>query len=691
MRDQPINQPTALPSAAFPIQPPAPTDLRAALDAPISLEEVQVGLQRLHNNRASGKHGLPAEFLRYAQGESSPHVLAPVLVDVFNAAFLAGIVPADLHSGLITPVFKKGDQLDPTNYRPIAVTEYILRLYASILNARLLLFTESAELRVESQAGFRPGLSTVHQLFTFQHFLDSHQPLYVCFLDLKGAYDHVDRDLLWEALRRLGISGRMLNALQSMYANCSVAVKVGGRISPSLPSLTGLKQGCPLSPTLFGLFSDGLHRYLLHNCPSAGPQLQCGRYVPILGYADDFALLATTPVGLQRSLDAVFELCQSIGMVVSIDKSKVMVFSPCMVGPYQWSCGGVPLQWVAQYKYLGIIFDAVQGMGLTFDRLRSRMMGSWAQLRRQYGNLQCVRSVGLLLQLYEACVPPAGSYGCEVWGLRDLPASSRKGRDALGSSHLQFLRALATVPTSVGIVVLLQELGQRPLSHLWWQRVVCFWNSLCSLPDDSLYRQVALDDVSDASTRHVKNWAWSFRRSLRAVGYEFAFTTLLPICLGTVLQLLDAPTAQLLGTLDICPRTCPSQNATLCTYLRWFAKPSGVRRPKSLLQLPISSRCMSVFLRFRMGCHSLPVVRGRRSGVPRRLRLCSYCASHSVGDERHFVFDCIVLTPIRVKYLDLFGPTIVTMQQFMWQDNLVRVAHFVFDCFASLQTLGGGQ
>ena len=27
----------------------------------------------------------------------------------------------------------------------------------------------------------------------------------------------------------------------------------------------------------------------------------------------------------------------------------------------------------------------------------------------------------------------------------------------------------------------------------------------------------------------------------------------------------------------------------------------------------------------------------------------------------------------------------------MWQDNLVRVAHFVFDCFASSQTLGGGQ
>ena len=52
------------------------------------------------------------------------------------------------------------------------------------------------------------------------------------------------------------------------------------------------------------------------------------------------------------------------------------------------------------------------------------------------------------------------------------------------------------------------------------------------------------------------------------------------------------------------------------------------------------------------------------------------------------IFDCVALKHIREVYSDLFGPTIVTMQQFMWQGDLVRVAHFVSECF---QALGGGQ
>ena len=52
-----------------------------------------------------------------------------------------------------------------------------------------------------------------------------------------------------------------------------------------------------MSPTLFGLFVDGLHRYLKERCPIEEPCLSTGHIVPNLGYADDFVLMASTPRG----------------------------------------------------------------------------------------------------------------------------------------------------------------------------------------------------------------------------------------------------------------------------------------------------------------------------------------------------------------------------------------------------------
>ena len=60
--------------------------------------------------------------------------------------------------------------------------------------------------------------------------------------------------LLWGKLIKLGISGRMLEALKSLYKEVKCAVRINWQISDWFDVKIGLKQGCILSPLLFNIF-----------------------------------------------------------------------------------------------------------------------------------------------------------------------------------------------------------------------------------------------------------------------------------------------------------------------------------------------------------------------------------------------------------------------------------------------------
>ena len=265
-------------------QPPAPA---TCLDQPLTEAEIEVGLQKLHNGRSGALLGYTSELLRYAKltaTEEDPapaHLLVPCLQLLFNTAFSTGAVPQSWKTSLVTPIFKKGDATDTANYRPIAVGEPLSRLYASILVQRLVQFTEQQDLRSPTQAGYRPEHSTIHQAFVLQHVIDKHRrlksPLYLCFVDLKSAYDPVQWPLLWDLLQRLGVQGKMMGAVQSLYDNCLLSMRVSGCAGEGKTPSMGLRQGCPLGATLFGLFIDGLHHYLETVAPAAGYRFStCG-------------------------------------------------------------------------------------------------------------------------------------------------------------------------------------------------------------------------------------------------------------------------------------------------------------------------------------------------------------------------------------------------------------------------------
>ena len=170
--------------------------------------------------------------------------------------------------------------------------------------------------------------------------------------------------------------------------------------------------------------------------------------------------------------------------------------------------------------YLGLTFHAKHGLLSSCVSRGQQMWGAWAALQRKYAGLDCGVSLGLLAYLHRACIPPVASYGCELWGLRDMPLRLAASRRKLSTGHVNMLRQISGLRKSTPPEVVFLETMGVPLPDWWLLRTVTFWNNLSSLPDTYVFKRVALDSISHA-LHGARNWASSFARALVAVGHPF--------------------------------------------------------------------------------------------------------------------------------------------------------------------------
>jgi len=132
--------------------------------------------------------------------------------------------------------------------------------------------------------------------------------------------------------------------------------------------------------------------------------------------------------------------------------------------------------------------------------------------------------------------------------------------------------------------------------------------------------------------------------------------------------------------LSVCPRTCQSEGAAKCTYRRWFARTPRQQERLQIFRQRHSPRQIGIYVRFRLGCSTLPVVMGRRYSTPRHLRHCQRCGTAAVGDERHLVFECPAVQHIRDYHSDLFWDG-QSMREFVNQTDQAAVMNFIVACF----------
>ena len=133
----------------------------------------------MKNRKAPGNDLITSEMLKAAGNI----ILKPLCV-LFNEILNTSSYPTSWAEGNIVPICKSGDVKNPTNYRGITVSSSLGKLFATILNTRLLSFLDKNNVTTEEQIGFTVGNRTTDHVTVIKSLIDNYKhrkkKIYAC-------------------------------------------------------------------------------------------------------------------------------------------------------------------------------------------------------------------------------------------------------------------------------------------------------------------------------------------------------------------------------------------------------------------------------------------------------------------------------------------------------------------------------
>jgi len=609
-------------------------DIDNILNTEILEVEVAQAIGKLKKGKASGIDYILAEMLQ--TGGSN---IVMFLTKLFNVIFERGIYPEEWSKAIIIPLHKKGNLNDVDNYRGISLLSIISTCYTSILNTRLYTWLESNNLISECQAGFRRKYSTVDQIFTLYAVIQSQinkkgRKLYVAFVDFRKAFDSVQHNKLMQCIQDQGVQGKFFAALQAMYRSLKSCVRANFELTEMFDCPIGVRQGCVLSPTLFSLFVNQLADQINERGKHGVQLFPDIMELFILLFADDVALISTTPSGLQNQLNVVKTCCNKIKLDVNIDKTKVMVFRKGgFLGKHEkWFYDGKCLEVVNNYCYLGFRFTTMISAKNGTQHLVTKGKKAVVQLNRVFRKYKEM-TVNTFFNIFDKKIQPILLYAAEVWGINQL--------EHIEKVHMMACKRFLGVPTKTPNKMIYGDLYRYPLYVNSYTACIRYWFKLLQMNNERLpYKAYQMLLQLDNSGKQC--WVSKIREILCLTGFNIVW---LQQGVGDVKKFLSIFKQRLIdmfiqewsGTVRDRDRYQPYRS-----FKTIFVKESYV--------LDMENYCFRVAitqLRFNVFPLNNNVHRYSESIHD---KFCPFC-KNQIENEKHFVLFCATFEDLRVKFL----------------------------------------
>jgi hypothetical protein len=583
------------------------------LSSDISHDEIVMAVKKLKCKKAVGIDLIPNEVLKHDS-------IIYVLWKLCNLCFETGLVPSAWLTAIILPIPKSStkDPHVPLNYRGISLLSTISKVYTSVLNSRISRYLEEENILTEEQNGFRKGRSCLDSMFMLtsiaRNRLNMGESTFAAFVDFEKAFDWVDRELLQCKLLENNIEGRVYMSIKSLYGKTEACIKLNDMITRKFHTITGVRQGDSLSPTLFNIYINDLAAQLKEqNKGLSYPSID----LSLLLYADDVVLLSGTELGLQKQLTTLEKWCTKWKMKVNIQKSQIMHFRATRKKGtnFMFRYGKSVLKKVDSYKYLGFIIDKnlkmLQGLKSLSDAAGRALGGIIAKFRLLKG-----LGYDTYTKLYHTCVVPIMDYFSALW-------HPVKVAD-YNSVHFRAIRFYMGVPSRTPLLFLEGEMDWVMPSVRRKLEAIRLWNRLLNKDPDSLIKKIfELDYLAENS------WCNDVKNILESVGLIVKFENKEVCSLNQVLDLLcDQEKQRWRNELLNKPK------------LRTYKTFKQDIYTENYLKMGLSRGTVSIFAQLRSGVLPLKVEVGRYNATPLTNRTCELCKDESVEDEYHFLLKC---------------------------------------------------
>ena len=239
---------------------------------------------------------------------------------------------------------------------------------------------------------------------------------------------------------------------------------VNGKLTEFFQCNVGVRQGCPMSPILFSLFTSDLMQ-ALGNC---GVWLE-NYFVSGLMFADDIVLFSEDKEGLQTAMDRLHTYCSEWKLRVNKNKTKVVAFSNSPKKELELRYNGSTLEQVNSFKYLGLVLSRTGSFTVTVDTLCKSALRVLHMLRCMSQSAG-ISSPDILYSLYASIVQPVIEYGSEIWGNKQFMEVER--------FNLKFSKELLALPHNAASNAVYGETGTFPCWLRSYSRVIDYYRRI---------------------------------------------------------------------------------------------------------------------------------------------------------------------------------------------------------------------